>query len=1038
MNKRCILFVHGLGGNTDDTWGELRDILHEKKRNKLPEYNGVEFKYFEYESSKLTSIDGLSIKAIRSLFGTKDDAASLPSQILQFSKLLTAELSKADYLVYENVSIVSHSMGGLISCKYLLDEIYHSKSIKVDRVLYICTPFLGSVFSNAADKLGIASAETRDMVTGSELLMQLFRGVDDIKDKVNATYYFGDKDEVIENYVSSVSYDNQTMLKGDHSSILSAPNLEQNFDHIERFILGESHKTFIEMLYSGAISNRKLSYENVFRRKITKEETLRKFQGNHLQDSLLNGREYMKYSKMIEIINNHHFSPHNEYNGERYYVNIKGNENILDKYWLKIKEENKVPPCFYIGYRGSGKTLIQNVWINKHFEEMEKSKIFHVRCDVHKIYHLMQVSDPEASHNNLKIEDYLDMQFLYIYLKYRSSEFNVKGSGNEGVRSCLMKDIDLILDKGNPSIIEGSKFNNLGDFLDKQSNNIKHNEVNLRDKNRRYSYALELMGNISSDEKIRDILGDYESIFSSIINSGSDPRIEEFLGSVDKNKRYELIDRITDKARKNELKSKKIKASDMQTTLLEIEEEITKNRRNTTSIWLRVSKFVQDTLLSNDYKILKIVDGIDNIIIQDTTKDRNFYENKVEEIRDIVARGNTFNVFYFISLRSDSFIEIENKIKSYESNSVVESIPKYIIYRHQNASESLGDIISRRYDACINLNPKLTGTSLYDQILHFIFKEYKRDFSNRVINFNNIRAILRHYLFISLHVLFDFRRTRKKFDKDRCKKIIDRVFDEVFFLRTKLYIKTEETTGDKFDYKYKVFPNIFYTHHRSDKWTGLCRLRILQLLNSNNLSKEDIANKLSVIYPIEYTKKKIENLLGYNLIESDFDEKIKKIIYKTTDKGNYLLEIVRSNLNILYYMCLDTPLPTKFVNEENDFSAGSYLSVFSRTGVLKNTGYGNSIIKSVLTFVLFVKSIHDLEMQDLSKGDLAKDDLSKFVFPLDLVGIELNMKNIYSDVVENHTQLDSYFKNIGNYQQADLDRYLGDFSWSKSKSYIYS
>jgi len=968
----------------------------------------------------------------QNFLGTKVDASKLPSQIILFSKALKTELSKDEYLDYENITIIAHSMGGLISCKYLLDAIYHGETLKVDRVLYICTPFLGSVFSDAAVKLRIASSETKDMITGSALLEDLFKGVNKIEDKVSSAYYFGDKDEVIECYIDNIEYDRQVMLKGDHSSVLTTPNLNDNFEHIEKFIFGNKFNTFIENLYAGALNNNKLSYENTFKRKITRDETIRKFQRNHLQDILLNGNEYKSYSSMMEMINNHHFTPHAIYNGKKYYVKIKSNENILDRYWSKISNDDKVPPCFYIGPRGSGKTLMQNIWISNHFKEMEENRIFHVRCDVHKIYHSMRISDTSKSYTNLSIQNYLDMQFLYILLKYRSSKFNNKGPLKRGACSSLMVQIDAILDKNDKDIVKSSKFKNLGDFLDKQSHNIKHNEVNLRSNDRRYSYALELMGNVSSDENVNDILDNYDEVIRSIEDNGHHSILDLFLGPINDQTRSKVIDRIITKAKENENRSSKIKISDMHTTLLEIEEEISTSKKNTTQLWLKISRYIQEILLSKDYKILKLIDGIDNIIIQDTTKDKEFYENKVEEINEIITNGCKKSVYHFIFLRNDSFIAMEDKFKVYESRSVGSHKLKYIKYQHENAGGSLSAIIKKRYEALEKSHPALNNGSLYDSILSFVFKEYKKDFSNKVVNFNNIRAILRHYLFISLHVLFEFYRLEiSEFDRDFCKKLIDRMFDEVFFLRSKLYVCTEEMTGESFDYKYKIFPNIFYTHHRSDKWTGLCRLRILQLLGEDSLSKDNIINKLSAIYPTEYIEHKIENILGYNLIESDFDENLKIVTYKTTYKGNYLLDIVRSNLNIIYFMCLDTPLPKKFVNVEDDFSKTSYLGVFLRTGAPKNTGYGNSIVKSVLTFMLFIKNIHDSELATLKKNNLNRKDLEKLVFPLDVEKVELNMKRIYSEIVGNYGQLHSYFKNIGNYEQTDLERYLAEFGWNK-------
>jgi len=66
MSKKCILFVHGLGSNKEETWGDLNILLGEN-RKRVKEYSDIDFKYFEYKSSKFASFDGLSIKAMRNL-----------------------------------------------------------------------------------------------------------------------------------------------------------------------------------------------------------------------------------------------------------------------------------------------------------------------------------------------------------------------------------------------------------------------------------------------------------------------------------------------------------------------------------------------------------------------------------------------------------------------------------------------------------------------------------------------------------------------------------------------------------------------------------------------------------------------------------------------------------------------------------------------------------------------------------------------------------------------------------------------------------
>jgi len=1046
MKKTCVLFIHGLGGNKEDTWGDLSSILNEKKNSsQSDEFDEIDLKYFEYESTKFTNFDGFSKEVLTKLFKelckSKDDKNQLPSQIHSESKALRAHLSRDEYLDYESIFIIAHSMGGLISARYLLDEISERKPIKIKRILYICTPFLGSVFANIAVTLGFASDETKNMRINSNFIRELREGVQEIEEVVDSTYFFGVKDKVIEAYSDTVGYDSQKMLNGDHSSLLKEENLKVNFEHIKKFILDMNYDTFIEKLYTRAISNNGFKYNNSFERKIVLEESLKKFQGNHLQKALLNRNELENYQYMMGLISNHYYTPHEIYHAEKYYVKIDSNENIMEIFWNDINSKEKLSPWFYIGSRGSGKTLLQNMWLKKHFKEMEDRKIFHVRCDVHKIFDLMRKSLKEPRPLELSIDTYLDMQFLYILLKYRSCKFNNKGNNKQGVTSSLMQSIYEVLDRDNTDVIKGSRFNNLGDFLEKQSEFIKHNEVNLRPTRRRYSYAIELMGNISTGKNIiKDILEDYEGFSSLLLEKKPSEKLDILLGYLDDYKRSAAKEKIISTIKRNELKSKNLKISDMETTLIEIDEEVSASKKNTTALWLRISKHIQEFILSRNYKILKMIDGIDNIIVQDFA-DKKLYEEKMEEVNNLINKGNRKFVYYFISLRTDSFIDIRKlkEAKTYETGNVGSSPLGYCAHRHEDAGESLSTIITKRYEAFNSLRPSSSEDSLYYKILSHVFNNYNDDPVNKVKNIIHIRAILRQYMFISLHVLFEFKRKKIfEFNKEFCNKIADRIFEEVFFLRNKLYICTDEVTGNTRDNKYKIFPNVFYANHKSKEWTGfcssrsLCRIRILQLLKNNSIKKDIIVNTLNTLYPVEYIEKKIIILLSYNLIETSFDEKSKTLNYKTTYKGNYLLDIIRSNLNIIYYFCLDTPLPEKFIHEE-DSSENSYLSIFLRTTAAhKKAGYGNSIIKTVLTFILYIKDIHDSEVLTLNKSSVSCEDIRRLSFPLDIEDVEKKLKPIFISVIRDNVSLYSYFRHIGYYKTTEeLEKDLTQFSWHK-------
>lgn len=1035
--KKCVLFIHGLTGSKDETWGDLDKKLNEIKNNsKDNNFNLIDFKYFDYESSKLIDLEGFTKSILTSLFQKISSSdKNIPLRINNISSRLRTYLSGEEFSDYKKISIISHSMGGLIAAKYLLDEIEKKRELRVDKILYICTPFVGSIYADMASKIGLPSYEVKEMKQNSDLLKEIATGSKKIEDKVDSTYFFGESDDIIEDYKNKIDEGLQGTLKGGHKSILKEENLRYNYKYIEYFILKSKENSLIDNLYLKAQENNFFYYDNRYKRKIKTEECQNSIQMNNLVDVLLINKEKETYKKMMSLINHHHFNPHERYNGESYYVKIDYNEKMLDDYWRKIVSMDKLPVYFYVGSRGSGKTLLQNIWIKKHYYEMEDKKIFHVRCDVHKMYSAMRNSKYKKEYKELKIDEYIDMQFLYIFLKYRDSQYNDKGVNREGVCSTLMKNIYNEIDKSDEEIVSGSKFDNLGDFLDQQSRNIKHNEVNLRPNNRKYSYAIDLMGNIYSNNIIEKIVAGYNQLEEVILDGGEYEPINVFLGTLDSAEQNEAKNNIKSVVISNKDEDFQLKEADIRSNLLRIDKKIKEVNKKTTKIWLDVSHQIQKIITLKKYKILKIIDGIDNIIISNDDREKEFYEGKVEEINKIAGSEPRSFVYYFISLRNDSFIRMEAKW-SYSLGNVDEKNRKqYVKYVHENAEEMISDIMLKRYEALETLQPYLDKKCLYYFILNYLFKK-KNHHSTNITNFSNIRTALRHYMFLSLHVLLEFKRKRiNKFDSIKCDRVVEEMFNQVFFLRDRLYIDTKGVAGTSSDSKYKVFPNLFYAKKgKNNQWLGLCRIRILQLLQGRSMSRTTIVEILENIYTDkEHIENKIDNLFDHNLIETDMEVEVEEKVmkYRITNKGIYLLEIIKSDLNIIYYMCLDAFLPEKYVNGSEYYSSNSCLGVFkSKITDYKNIGYGNSIIKSVLTFSLFIKNVHNLEVNKINNRRVNDIDIERITLPINISDIDKGLSSIYREVIKDYEILHNYFKYVGSYDsEVDLERDLINFSW---------
>jgi len=1040
MSKTAVVFIHGLGSNENETWKDLRAIINDSSnftRN---------FNYFayEYESQKIDSLRfNLTHTVIKKIANLSDSDNSTDfSQIKKLSKAFKTYLDSDIFSGYDNIFIVAHSMGGLISTRLLLDEIANAGTLKVKKLLCICTPFLGSDFASAVKNIGIGSTETGEMKVKSKFLTQLLTDVKatDFENKVDCSYFFGASDKVITDY----SKESSKTFKGDHSSILDQPGVQKVYDEMIKFFLEKKHNTFFEHLYTKAVSARDIFYKNDIARILDNNEiNYDKLQKNKLDLALLNKDERKLFDTFLKLVNNPSFNPHEEYIGGTYNVDIEENKILLDEYWEEISQNKRVLPYFYIGPRGCGKTFLQNNWLDNKKEDMEQQNVFHVRCDVHKIYDAIRSSKDNGS---IKISDYLDMQFLYIFLKYRDEKYNNKGKNTGGCSSPMLQRIDVLLDKKDTTLFKNSKFTNLGDFLDKQSKHIEHNEVKIRSGDRTYSFAMDLMKNSVQNVEIDFIsvlLRDYDKLVRAVKENEANRELDMFLGVLGDTEREkaleEIVLRIDENGRGDD---DELKNAAMQYTLTKIKSGIKKKKRNTTILWKEVSKYIQKEIISSGYKILKIIDGIDNIFIQDHEQEKVFFEDKIKEVNSIIEGNQLDNIYYFISLRRDTFIQIEQN-KPNEKGFRTGDISgggrmRYTLNSHSSMNEALETILKKRYNAAIeNIGVEHTlSDTLYFLILKYTFNIYPKKSNHNEWEIRNFRIILRHYLFLSLQVLFELKKNNHvetKFSETQCCSLIEEHFYSVFFLKNLSHVNTERrTVNDQVEGEYKAFPNVFYIDQgsvcRHEFWLGLCQIRILQLLGGSELEVGKLVEILENIYPKDYILKQVDIAFHFNLIETDFGHDTKKIKYKTTDKGRYLLSIIGKDMHVLYYLCLDTALPKELIIKP---------LIEIHNEVIKYNklrGYANSVIKTVTTFILFIKYIHEEEILVLRQKGIDEDIIDSLRLPVDCKKIELAIKSVYLDTVKNYEPLQTFFKKVGKYEATEeLKRDLESFKWKMTK-----
>jgi len=135
MQKKLILFIHGLGGSKE-TWGKFPELIKEDGL-----LTAFDVAVYEYPTS-LVQVKSL-IAPFSKLLSLFIPPSNLPT-IQDIAEGLTTEI-RHRYADYEEIYLVTHSMGGLIARKYLIDIIKaQPDEIRIKKLLLYAVPNNGS------------------------------------------------------------------------------------------------------------------------------------------------------------------------------------------------------------------------------------------------------------------------------------------------------------------------------------------------------------------------------------------------------------------------------------------------------------------------------------------------------------------------------------------------------------------------------------------------------------------------------------------------------------------------------------------------------------------------------------------------------------------------------------------------------------------------------------------------------------------------------------------------------------------------------
>ncbi|RDC48452.1 hypothetical protein DVA85_28850, partial [Acinetobacter sp. RIT592] len=222
-NKKSILiFIHGFT-SSNETWINSSEKSFPEMLLKEEDIkDNFDMAYFNY-FTKLSDFHKtrFSKGVFRSIFkGTSNIKKNIGIKSLSDHLKSAIDIYCHDY---ENIILVAHSMGGLISKSYILEELELNKQTNVKLFISLAVPHKGSDWANIGEKLFKSNKQIIDLNPQSEFLDKINNNWVQSKDTLPKTvYYYGQYDDIVEE-ISAVSYQVEKQLKvacnNDHFNI---------------------------------------------------------------------------------------------------------------------------------------------------------------------------------------------------------------------------------------------------------------------------------------------------------------------------------------------------------------------------------------------------------------------------------------------------------------------------------------------------------------------------------------------------------------------------------------------------------------------------------------------------------------------------------------------------------------------------------------------------------------------------------------------------------------------------------------------------
>ena len=201
--KTLVLFIHGLGGEAQETWENFPELLQQDD---------------EFARKYLLGFFSYPTMLIRWIFRRK-----APS-IQELAAGLRTEINNR-YGEFENIILVCHSLGGVIARKYLLDEVKAKRPLRVKGLVLFAVPNNGADLAAISHLISWRHPQVRQLCRGSDLLDILNKDwfTMGLPEAVRAKYITGTQDRVVDRSSARATWGNpdvETVIGEGHRSLV--------------------------------------------------------------------------------------------------------------------------------------------------------------------------------------------------------------------------------------------------------------------------------------------------------------------------------------------------------------------------------------------------------------------------------------------------------------------------------------------------------------------------------------------------------------------------------------------------------------------------------------------------------------------------------------------------------------------------------------------------------------------------------------------------------------------------------------------------